>query len=185
MAIELIYETHSITVDNETGRATGWLPGELSEQGRRLAAQLGERRRNDGIAAVFVSDLRRAVQTAEIAFAGTTMPIHQDARLRECNYGDRNGMPTSELHGDRFRYIDTPYPHGESYRQVVVRTVDFLRDIAAARDEQRILVIAHLANKRALDCLLNGARLEDIVDAPLDWQEGWVYEVPAGWLGPA
>ena len=33
MAIEIVFETHSVTVDNEQGRATGWLPGELLEQG--------------------------------------------------------------------------------------------------------------------------------------------------------
>jgi alpha-ribazole phosphatase/probable phosphoglycerate mutase len=185
MAIELIYETHSITIDNETGHATGWLPGELSEQGRGLAAKLGERRRNDRIAVVFVSDLRRAVQTAEIAFAGTKMPIRHDARLRECNYGDRNSMPSSELHGNRVRHIDTPYPNGESYQQVVTRMADFLRDLAATHDGQRVLMISHSANRWALDCLLNGARLEEIVDAPFEWQEGWVYEVPAAWQGPA
>lgn len=181
MAVDLIYETHSITLDNERGFATGWLPGELSERGRRLAAQLGERRRNDGIAAVFVSDLRRAVQTAEIAFARAAIPIHQDARLRECNYGDRNGMPTSELHGNRVRYIDTAYPNGESYRQVVTRMADFVRELATTHDGQRVLMISHSAPRWALECLLNGARLEDVVDAPFEWQEGWVYEVRAGW----
>jgi broad specificity phosphatase PhoE len=71
MAVELVYETHSISVDNERGIATGWLPGELSAEGRRLAYALGERRRNDGIDCVFTSDLRRAVETAEIAFEGS------------------------------------------------------------------------------------------------------------------
>jgi alpha-ribazole phosphatase/probable phosphoglycerate mutase len=28
MPVKLIYETHATTVDNETGIATGWLPGE-------------------------------------------------------------------------------------------------------------------------------------------------------------
>jgi hypothetical protein len=37
MAIEVVFETHSMTEDNERGRATGWLPGRLSEQGRVLA----------------------------------------------------------------------------------------------------------------------------------------------------
>lgn len=31
MTISVVFETHSITVDNEAGRATGWLPGELSD----------------------------------------------------------------------------------------------------------------------------------------------------------
>lgn len=30
MAVELVYETHSITTDNEAGIATGWLPRRLS-----------------------------------------------------------------------------------------------------------------------------------------------------------
>lgn len=93
MSVEIFYETHSITLDNEAGIATGWLPGKLSAAGREAAARLGSRRRDDGIAAVFVSDLARAVETVEIAFAGSDIPIIQDARLRECNYGDWNGMP--------------------------------------------------------------------------------------------
>jgi hypothetical protein len=56
MAVEIIYETHSITTDNETGFATGWLPGQLSDTGRKLAQELGQRRSADGIATVFTSD---------------------------------------------------------------------------------------------------------------------------------
>ena len=41
MPITLVYETHSTTLDNEAGIATGWLPGELSEEGLRQAVALG------------------------------------------------------------------------------------------------------------------------------------------------
>jgi len=85
MAVEIIYETHSISTDNEHGIATGWLPGTLSDRGRELARELGTRRRDTGVAAVFVSDLDRAVETAEIAVANSGIPIYRDARLRECN----------------------------------------------------------------------------------------------------
>src|ERR1051326_2472022 len=112
--MQLVYETHSISVDNERGIATGWLPGELSAEGRRLAQELGRRRRDDGIACVFTSDLRRAVETAEIAFAGTEIEIRQDTRLRECNYGELNGAPVQQL-DPRSRFVDEPYPGGESY----------------------------------------------------------------------
>ena len=87
MSVEIVFETHSISVDNERGVATGWLPGRLSEKGRALARELGERRRDDNISAVFSSDLARAIETAEIAFAGVGIPIVRDWRLRECNYG--------------------------------------------------------------------------------------------------
>jgi alpha-ribazole phosphatase/probable phosphoglycerate mutase len=43
-----------------------------------------------------------------------------------------------------------------------------------------VVLIAHSANRWALQCLLEGARLEDLVDAPFDWQEGWLYRLPTG-----
>lgn len=177
MAIRLIFETHSLTTDNAAGIATGWLPGELSAEGRRLAADLGVRRRDDGISAVYASDLGRAVETATIAFEGSGIPIIQDARLRECNYGDWNGMPAAKLAAERAKRIHEPYPGGQSYMDVVRETSAFLRDLLLARDGQRVLMISHSANKWALDHLLTGARLEDLVDADFGWREGWEYEV--------
>ena len=98
MAIELVFETHSTTVDSELGRATGWLLGQLSEQGRAQAQQLGRRRLDDGITVVFSSDLAGAAQTASAAFGTSAIPMLYDWRLRECDYGQRNGMPVTELH---------------------------------------------------------------------------------------
>ena len=57
MAIEVVFETHATTVDNEQGRATGWRPGQLSADGQQQAQRLGRRRRGDRITAVFSSDL--------------------------------------------------------------------------------------------------------------------------------
>jgi alpha-ribazole phosphatase/probable phosphoglycerate mutase len=182
-AVAILYETHSLTTDNEAGLATGWLPGRLSAQGREFARALGERHRGDGIAAVFVSDLARAVETAEIAFAGSGIPIYQDARLRECNYGALNGMPVAQLAAERSRHIDVPYPDGQSYREVVAAMRDFLCDLAANWDGRTVIIISHSANKWALDCLFKGASLESLVDAPFGWQEGWPYTLPAGWTG--
>jgi broad specificity phosphatase PhoE len=132
MAVQIIFETHSVSTDNEAGVATGWLPGALSLRGRELARALGRRRRTEAIAAVFVSDLARAVQTAELAFGGRGIPIRLDARLRECDYGERNGMPVTELAAKRSQHIDRPWPGGQSYRQVVAQVGDFLRDLSAA-----------------------------------------------------
>ena len=121
VSVQVVFETHSLSVDNERGVATGWLPGRLSEDGKRLAAELGDRRRDDGISVVFTSDLRRAVETAEIAFADTAIPIHRDARLRECNYGTVNGMAASRLATERPLRINRPFPGGESWCQAIDR----------------------------------------------------------------
>ncbi len=93
MNLRLVFETHATSEDNERGVATGWNGGRLSEAGRRQATELGRRRRDDGVDAVFSSDLRRAVETAEIAFAGSGIPVFLDWRLRECDYGELNSMP--------------------------------------------------------------------------------------------
>jgi broad specificity phosphatase PhoE len=176
MAIELVYETHSTTVDNETGIATGWLEGQLSDRGRMQAAELGDRRRDDGLAAVFTSDLGRAIQTAEIAFAGSELSVHQDWRLRECNYGELNGSPAADIdEAGRLQRIDEPFPGGESYRQVVERTREFLNDLFPELEGARVLLIAHSANRWALQHLLLGVPLEEVVGAPFEWQEGWEY----------
>jgi broad specificity phosphatase PhoE len=176
MAVQLVYETHSITVDNERGIATGHLPGELSERGRGLAVELGKRRRDDGIACVFASDLRRAVETAEIAFAGSEIEIRKEPRLRECDYGELNGAPV-ELLEPRRRFVDEPYPGGESWRDCTERMRAFLADVALEFEGRRVLVIAHSAQRFALRHLLEDVPLEEIVDAAFDWQEGWEYEL--------
>ncbi|GAA4956121.1 alpha-ribazole phosphatase/probable phosphoglycerate mutase [Nonomuraea thailandensis] len=181
MAVELIYETHATTTDNEDGISTGWLPGELSAAGHRQARELGDRRRADGLAAVFVSDLHRAVQTARIAFPDAHPPIHQDRRLRECDYGDLNGSPATLIAERRARHIDEPFPGGQSYRQVVAGTRAFLHDLVKGWDGARVLVIAHSANRWALDCLLGGASLEGVLgEGRFAWQPGWYYTVPDG-----
>jgi broad specificity phosphatase PhoE len=175
--IEIVFETHSLTTDNEQGFATGWLPGRLSETGRGFARALGERRRDDGLAAVLTSDLARAVETAEIAFGGSGVPVRQDRRLRECNYGELNGRPVSEIDVERMRRIDEPFPGGESYREVVDRVQSFLDDLSPEFDASRVLLIGHAAPRWALDHLLLGAPLEDLVLAPFEWQEGWAYRL--------
>jgi broad specificity phosphatase PhoE len=184
VAVAIVFETHSLTTDNEAGVATGWLDGQLSERGKVLAAELGRRRRHDGIAAVFASDLGRAVVTVEVAFGGSGIPVHLDARLRECDYGVWNGMPVAHLERERAVRISRPFPGGESYLQVVGRVAGFLEELARGWDRARVLLVGHAATRWALDHLLAGAALSELVVAPFGWQEGWSYALPAGWQRP-
>lgn len=176
--VEIVFETHSITEDNERGIATGWLPGRLSERGRSLARGLGARYRDIDLTAVFSSDLARAVETAGLAFAGRDVALRTDARLRECDYGELNGAPADRL-VPRSRYIATPFPNGESYGDVVERVRAFLADLAPYAGG-RVLLIGHSATRWALEHLLLGTPLEDLVDAPFDWQPGWSYRTVSG-----
>lgn len=175
MTVAVVFETHSTSEDNETGIATGWLHGRLSPLGRERARELGERRRDDGLSAVFTSDLGRAVETAEIAFAGSPVPRVADPRLRECDYGEQNGT-TGPVH-DRAAHIDVPYPGGESWRQAVERVSGFLEQLRGGRDGERVLVIGHSATRFALDVVADGRQLEEVTAEPFAWQPGWAYRL--------
>ena len=169
----VVYETHSTSEDNEAGIATGWLPGALSATGRAQAVELGERRRGDAIEVVYASDLKRAVETATIAFEGSGIPIRLDWRLRECDYGKMNGMPRPLLDQQRLSRVDEPWPGGESWRQAVARVDSFLDEVRG----ERVLVIGHVATRWALDHRVHGRPLEELVCEEFDWQPGWEYEL--------
>src|SRR5439155_12527639 len=117
MTVEIIFEFHSTSTDNEASVASGWRNPPLSGRGRELAKELGERRRAVRIDAVFCSDLRRAIETAEIAF-GERIPIHPDKRLREYDCGTMTEAPVEQIHAERPVRVDTPFPEGESLRDV-------------------------------------------------------------------
>jgi 2,3-bisphosphoglycerate-dependent phosphoglycerate mutase len=163
----VVFETHSTSEDNEAGVRTGWLPGRLSAAGRAQAESLGARRRDDGIDAVFCSDLRRAVETAELAFGGTGIPVFLDWRLRECDYGELNGTSHAPLG------VDERYPGGETWREAVARVNRALDDLPAGR----IVVIGHVATRWALDHRVLGRPLEELAAEDFAWQPGWEYDL--------
>lgn len=173
MSVEVVFETHSTSEDNEAGIATGWLPGRLAATGREQARELGARRRDDGLSVVFTSDLGRAVETAEIAFAGSPLAVVADERLRECDYGELNG--TAEPLHDRAVHLDLRYPGGESWRQAVDRVGGFLVELRRERDGERVLVIGHSATRLGLEVVANGRELEAVMAEPFAWRPGWEY----------
>ena len=174
--VDVVFETHSTTDDNEHGIATGWNPGRLSSAGRQQARSLGRRRRNDALQAIFTSDLERAVETVRIAFGSSDIPVLRDRRLRECNYGMLNGMPTTELR--RADHVDARYPDGESWREAVERVGTFLHDLDPWQGK-RVLVVGHTATRWAFDHFVHGTPIDVLVSAPFRWQEGWEYRVVA------
>ncbi|MER5636715.1 histidine phosphatase family protein [Kitasatospora sp. NPDC002227] len=99
---------------------------------------------------VYTSDLRRAVDTARLAFPDGEPEIRQDVRLRECNYGEWNGASAALIAAQRSRRVEEPFPGGQSYRQVAENTAEFLGELAEQWDGRRVLLIAHSANRWAL-----------------------------------
>ncbi|RJQ82003.1 hypothetical protein D5S17_03530 [Pseudonocardiaceae bacterium YIM PH 21723] len=107
-----------------------------------------------GVDLVFVPSLPWSLDAGGI-------PIYPDARLRECDYGELAGTPVAEL--EHQRHIEEPFPGGESYRDVVRRTEEFLEDLQRIFPGRRVLLISHPANRWALDHLRTGRPLRELV----------------------
>ncbi|MDR1009236.1 MAG: histidine phosphatase family protein [Rickettsiales bacterium] len=177
MSVKITFEAHSTTYDNEAELASGWNDVELSPKGVEQSVELGRRSAARKFDAVFCSDLVRAVKTAEIAFAGTGIPIIPDIRLRECDYGEFTQRPAKEVSVEKPRRVDVPFPGGESYNDTTRRVGEFLSDLARGYDGRHVLIIGHRATQYALEHLILGVSLLDAVSAKFTWQPGWEYEL--------
>ena len=70
MSVKIIYFVHGTTTDNLEHKATGWLPGKLSEKGIQQSLALKEKINMEEIDLVISSDLKRAVDSANNIFKG-------------------------------------------------------------------------------------------------------------------
>lgn len=175
--VTITYFVHGTTTDNENHLATGWLPGELSAKGLKQAEELGQQAADKTFDIVFSSDLHRAIQTTELAFKDT-YPTKQDDRLREANYGDLNGLPHT-FKDKMDDYIDTPFPNGESYRDVEARMQSFCDYLRREYDGKHIAIVAHQAPQLALEVILGGKSWNQAIAEDWrrtgQWQPGWTY----------
>ena len=168
--LTIFFEPHAASVDNEAGLASGHHDAELSMRGREQASRdKRPRLLTLGVTHVYTSDTRRAYETARIVWGGTGTPITQDPRLRECDYGDMTRRPRGTVFDARGNAVDTPFPNGESYSQVVHRVKSFLDDVTARHRDTGIFIVGHFATLVALEYLLNGKPIRETFK--LDYSE--------------
>lgn len=177
MPIRITYFVHGTTTDNEKGLASGWADGELSALGKKQVKELGKIIANQKFNAIFCSDLKRAVDSARLAF-DTKYKIIQDQRLREINYGDFT-QKSDDFKTNSVNYIDQPFPNGESYSDVEKRISDFLKFIRKDYNGKNIALVAHQAPQLALEVILNKKTWEQVIAQDWRnkkaWQPGWEY----------
>jgi broad specificity phosphatase PhoE len=181
MSVHITYFVHGTTTDNQKEVSSGWYDVELSELGIKQSKELPKQIGDKKFAAVFCSDLKRAVESAIISFDGV-FPIVIDKRLRECNYGDFNAKPSSIVEPMQEKSIMKRFPNGESYEDVKARISEFLKDVKAKYDGKDIAIVAHKAPQLALDVLLRGKTWEQAFAEDWrkvkGWKPGWSYTLP-------
>ncbi len=178
MAVKITYFVHGTTTDNERNISSGWSDAGLSEPGRKQSLELKEQTKNKSFDVVFCSDLKRALESAKLTWEGI-VPIITDQRLRECNYGNYNGKPSSVVEPMQENMVWDKFPNGESYEDVKARIADFLEFLKQNHDGKSVAIVAHKAPQLALEILLKGKTWEQAFAEDWRkthaWKPGWEY----------
>lgn len=166
MSRRLILLRHGRTAWNESGRAQGHADVELDPTGHAQARAAARHLAALRIDALWSSDLARARQTASYLASVLTLPVAEDARLREFDVGERQGLTLDEF-ADRFpeEYSSwvkgeglMPVKGGEQSKDVEGRIVPALRECLNALGRgQTGLVVTH------------GASMKVAVSGLLEW----------------
>jgi len=187
---ELILLRHGQSQWNLENRFTGWIDVPLSPKGEAEARAAGEKLRGHRIDVLYLSVLKRAIDTATLALqaAGLSVPeTRRDAALNERMYGDLQGLNKAEAArkwGDAQvklwrRSYDVRPPGGESLADTAARVLPYweskiLPDLRAGKN---VLVVAHGNSLRALVMHLDGLTQQQVLELEIPTGAPLLYEV--------
>jgi len=122
---------HGETEWSLSGKHTSRTDIPLTENGEHQARKLGEHLRKISFARVMCSPRLRAKRTCELMQLG--MPVHVDAELSEWDYGDYEGLTSSEIESGRpdWNLWSDGCPDGESPAEVSARVDSVIRRVRA------------------------------------------------------
>jgi probable phosphoglycerate mutase len=167
---------HGETAWNVDTRIQGQLDIPLNDTGRWQARRLALAMAEEDIAAVYASDLRRALETAQAVAHGSGQPVRTDRALRERSFGLFEGLTFHEIEqrwpeqSQRWRRRDLGFAPdgGETIPDFYARCVEAATRLASAHPGQTIALVAHGG---VMDCLYRAAA-RIALDAPRSWQLG-------------
>jgi probable phosphoglycerate mutase len=148
----MIIVRHGESEWNRIHRYQGQMDAPLSDLGLRQAEALGERLRNERFDAIFTSPLQRAALTARaIARFHPEVPYREEDGLLEIDHGAWQGKFAHEIAEEfadglrewREHPTRAQMPGGESFSNILKRTLDFREQVCKEYHEQTILVSTH------------------------------------------
>lgn len=181
----LILIRHGETDWNAEGRWQGQIDVPLNEKGREHARRLATELAGEGIQALFASDLSRALETAQPLAEALNLPIQTDARLREINQGDWQGLLVTEIqarYAELFQMrTDNPHsiapPGGETVPQVQERVVQALDEIIRRHPQETVAIVAHGFVIAVLRIRLENRALDEVWDLIPGSGEWFTYDL--------
>jgi len=149
---------HAEAEGNLYRRMHGWYNSALTVRGERQLTELSARFRGVKLDAVYSSDLRRAVKTAEAVARRAGLPVVATERLREVCLGaweDRPWGDATAFQPQQLLYFNNDpekwsIEGGEPLKRTQARMLAAVREFAAAHDGGSIAVVSHGAAIRAM-----------------------------------
>ena len=142
--MKLYITRHGETVRNAEYRVLGRTDDPLSEKGRTQAAELAEKLKDTDIDLIFSSPLSRAKETAMAVAKVKGLPVIEDERLLEIDFGEFEGVPGgSKEYQSAKREFFKRYPGGESYFDIAYRVYDFLYMLKREYPDKKVLAVSH------------------------------------------
>jgi broad specificity phosphatase PhoE len=134
---------HGETAWTVTGQHTGLTDLPLTPQGERNARALADRLKGLDCAKVFTSPLQRASRTCALAGFGAVAEVDSD--LLEWNYGDYEGLRSSEIRANRpdWQLFRDGCPGGESPAQVMARADNVVKRVREVKGDVLLFSSGH------------------------------------------
>jgi probable phosphoglycerate mutase len=175
-ATRLIAIRHGQTAWNVALRIQGQLDIPLDAHGRWQAGRVAQALADEGVDAIYSSDLERAAGTAAAVALATGAALATDVALRERAFGEFEGLTFAEIEqrwpeaAARWRRRDPDFGPGggETLSSFYARSVAAAERLAARHPGQTVVLVAHGG---VLDCLYRAAT-RIALGAPRTWQLG-------------
>jgi probable phosphoglycerate mutase len=172
----LLVIRHGETAWNLEARIQGHTDIPLNEHGRWQADRLAQALGDEGLDAIYSSDLQRARDTGEAVARALGLELQLDTGLRERNFGRLESMTQNDValrwpeEGRRWRERDPSYgpEGGETLQHFYDRCIATATRLAQLHPGQTIALVAHGG---VLDCFYRAANHVPL-SAPRTWTIG-------------
>lgn len=151
-------------------------PVPLTPKGRAQARQAALRLKDEHIDCLYVSELHRAIQTAEILNHTHARPLHRDRRLNDRRSGFEGRSIQEYLSAAQADPLHFRAPGGESYMELVARTSDFL-EYLARQPWRCVLVVTHHEILQAVTGYYRGLSPTEMWNTPVGNGEILTFEM--------
>jgi broad specificity phosphatase PhoE len=164
MSTRVYLVRHGSTVLSAEDAFAGATDVDLSPEGRRQAALLSDRLKDENICAVYCSPMQRTLDTARLIAGPYGLEPQPRDGLREINHGHWEGMRRADVEAqfpeEYATWESDPFTFapegGESGLSVMARALPVIRDIVVRHNGLNMLVVSHKATIRLIISSLLG-----------------------------